>query len=114
MERQTAAEAPGRGLIPAWAWGVLASALLLRLAILAVTPLQLYPDEAQYWRWAQDPAFGYFTKPPLIAWLIAVTTGLFGDAEWAVRLSAPLCHTLTAICIAMLARGLFGLRAGLI
>ena len=28
-------------------------------------------DEAQYWAWAQEPAFGYFSKPPLLAWIIA-------------------------------------------
>jgi 4-amino-4-deoxy-L-arabinose transferase-like glycosyltransferase len=66
----------------------------VRLVWLAVQPADLYPDEAQYWFWAQHPAFGYYSKPPLIAWLIAATTALFGDSEFAIRLSAPLLHAL--------------------
>ena len=62
----------------------------LRVALLVLTPLQLYPDEAQYWYWSLHPAFGYYAKPPVVAWLIALTTGLFGDSELAVRLAAPL------------------------
>ena len=32
-----------------------------------------------------DPAFGYYSKPPLVAWLIARPPALFGDSEFAVR-----------------------------
>jgi 4-amino-4-deoxy-L-arabinose transferase-like glycosyltransferase len=62
----------------------------LRLAWLWLQPAGLYPDEAQYWFWAKHLAFGYYSKPPLVAWLIALTTALFGDGEFAIRLSAPL------------------------
>ena len=71
----------------------------VRVALLVLTPLQLYPDEAQYWWWAQTPAFGYFSKPPMIAWLIRFTTVLFGDGEWAIRLAAPLLHGGTALLL---------------
>ena len=71
---------------------------LVRLFVLLVTPLQLYPDEAQYWWWAQSPDWGYFSKPPLIAWLIWLTTRL-SDAEWAIRPASPLLHAGTALVI---------------
>src|SRR5208282_6780223 len=64
----------------------------LRLLWLALQPADLFPDEAQYWVWSQRLALGYYSKPPLVAWLIASTTGVFGDSELAVRLSAPLLH----------------------
>ena len=67
-----------------------------RLVWLAVQPADLYPDEAQYWFWAQHPAFGYYSKPPLVAWLIALTTFAFGESEFAIRLSAPLLHAAAA------------------
>jgi len=67
-----------------------------RLLLIGLHPAGLYPDEAQYWFWAQTPALGYYSKPPLIAWVIALTTGWFGDGEFAVRLSAPLLHAATA------------------
>ena len=63
-----------------------------RLAALFATPLELYPDEAQYWLWSRTLAFGYFSKPPMIAWLIWLTTHIGGDGEAWVRLSAPLLH----------------------
>ena len=49
----------------------------LRLAALFATPLELYPDEAQYWLWSRTLDWGYYSKPPMIAWLI-----------WARRMSA--------------------------
>ena len=65
---------------------------LLRIVVLVVSDANLGPDEAQYWFWSTTPDFGYFSKPPLIAWAIGLTTSLFGHEEWAVRLSAPLFH----------------------
>ena len=73
-----------------WFW---ASAItVLRIAVLVISDANLGPDEAQYWYWSRDLDFGYFSKPPLIAWAIATTTALFGNGEWAVRLAAPLFH----------------------
>ena len=68
---------------------VLVAALTLaRLIALFTSPLELYPDEAQYWLWSRTLDFGYYSKPPVIAWAIWATTALGGDAEPWVRLSA--------------------------
>jgi 4-amino-4-deoxy-L-arabinose transferase-like glycosyltransferase len=83
---------------------------LLRLVWLAGNPFDLYPDEAQYWLWAQVPAFGYFSKPPLVAWLIAVTTHLFGEQEFGVRLASPLLHFATGFAIYGIGRRLYDSR----
>lgn len=92
--------------------GVLAITAL-RVLWLAVQPADLYPDEAQYWFWAQRPALGYYSKPPLVAWLIALTTGLLGDSEFAIRLSAPLLHAGTAIFVYAIGTRLHDSRIGL-
>ena len=42
----------------------------LRTAALAISPLELGVDEAQYWLWGTTLDWGYFTKPPMIAWII--------------------------------------------
>ncbi len=47
---------------------------ILRAALLTLTPLNLHGDEAQYWAWSRTLDWGYFTKPPLIAWAIRATT----------------------------------------
>jgi 4-amino-4-deoxy-L-arabinose transferase-like glycosyltransferase len=83
-----------------------------RVAVLQLNPIGLYYDEAQYWMWSRSLEWGYFSKPPLIAWAIAGTTALFGDSEWAVRLAAPLAHAVGALALYGLARAMYGAWAG--
>ena len=68
----------------------------LRIALLFSADHNLGPDEAQYWSWAKDLDFGYFSKPPMIAWIIAATTAVFGFRNLASklfrRLHARGCH----------------------
>ncbi len=78
----------------------------LRIVALALGDPNLGPDEAQYWYWSEAPAFGYYSKPPFIAWAIAATTAVFGDSEWAVRLSAPFFQLGAAIFVFLTARRL--------
>ena len=82
------------------------------MIVLLVSPLQLYPDEAQYWWWAQAPDWGYFSKPPMIAWVVWLTTALFGNAEWAIRLASPLLHGATALLLYGIGKRSFGERVG--
>ena len=86
--------------------------LLARLAALLTSPMELYADEAQYWRWGRSLDWGYYSKPPMIAWLIHVVTSLFGNAEWAVRLPAPVLHTFAASFLYLAGRDIYGPRTG--
>ena len=86
--------------------------LIFRIAALIISPLELHGDEAQYWAWAQEIDFGYFSKPPMVAWVIATTTAIFGDAEWAVRLGSPIIHTLTAGVLFLTGRKLRSEKVG--
>jgi 4-amino-4-deoxy-L-arabinose transferase-like glycosyltransferase len=85
---------------------------IVRLLVIGLQPFSLYGDEAQYWVWAQHLAWGYYSKPPLVAWIIAATTGLAGDTEMGVRLAAPMLHAVTALVIGALGRDLYGPRTG--
>ena len=62
----------------------------LKIFALYISPLELSVDEAQYWDWSNNIEFGYFSKPPLIAWLISITTSMFGNDEWSVRIFSPI------------------------
>ncbi len=75
----------------------------LRLAAIWASPVELGPDEAQYWGWGQTLALGYFSKPPLVGWSIAGSTALLGESEAAIRTLAPLLHALTALLVFSLA-----------
>ncbi|WP_374574060.1 ArnT family glycosyltransferase [Phenylobacterium sp.] len=87
---------------------VVAGLTLARLTVLFATPLQLYPDEAQYWLWSRTLDWGYYSKPPMIAWTIWATTALGGNAEPWVRLGAPLFHAGAALAIFAAGRRLYG------
>jgi 4-amino-4-deoxy-L-arabinose transferase-like glycosyltransferase len=98
---------------PTIAFALLLAALTgLRVYLLTISPIDLNFDEAQYWTWSRTFEWGYFTKPPMVAWAIAATTALLGDAEWAVRLAAPLAHAVTASALYLLGRAMFGGWAG--
>ncbi len=81
-----------------------------RLVWLRVGGLDLYPDEAQYWLWSLTPDWGYFSKPPLVAWLIRASTSLLGDDEAGIRVASPILHFGTALVIFHTARRLYDAR----
>jgi 4-amino-4-deoxy-L-arabinose transferase-like glycosyltransferase len=83
---------------------VIAAVTIVRCAVLVLSPLNLYPDEAQYWWWAQTPDLGYFSKPPMIAWIIWLSTELLGQREWAIRIASPLLHGATSLLVFAIAR----------
>jgi hypothetical protein len=72
--------------------------------------LNLYLDEAQYWGWSQALAWGYYSKPPMIAALIAGTTALFGDSELAVKSGALILYPLTTLLLYALSLRMYGAR----
>lgn len=83
-----------------------------RCALLAFDPPNVSFDEAQYWAWAQTIQLGYYSKPPMVAWVIAATTALFGDGEGAVKLGSALAQGGVAVVLLFLGRALFGGRLG--
>ncbi len=94
--------------------GLLAAVLVLRLVALALNGTDLFFDEAQYWSWSLEPAFGYYSKPPLVAWLIGLATSVCGPSELCVRLPSPVVHTGTAVAVFLLGRRLYDARTGAI
>ena len=51
---------------------------IVRLIGLRLSNVDLFIDESQYWSWSRELDFGYFSKPPLLAWLIAAAERLCG------------------------------------
>jgi 4-amino-4-deoxy-L-arabinose transferase-like glycosyltransferase len=87
---------------------VVGAATLFRISYLLTSPLDLDYEEAQYWLWAQSLDWGYFSKPPVVAWIIAVATSLCGDGEACVRIASPLLHAATALVLGVIGRDLGG------
>jgi len=63
----------------------------------------LGPDEAQYWTWSQKLDWGYYSKPPGIAWQIWFGTQLFGNTELGVRFPSLLLSILISLVTYFLA-----------
>ncbi|NTV09948.1 MAG: glycosyltransferase family 39 protein [Zoogloea sp.] len=80
--------------------------------------IDLYVDEAYYWGWSQALDWGYYSKPPVVAALIAGSTALFGNGLLAIKLPSLLLYPATAVVLFCLGRRLFdpltGLWAGLL
>ena len=83
---------------------------IIRVISILNSPLGLSVDEAQYWDWSNNLQFGYFSKPPVIAWIIAFTTYFFGIAEWSVRLSAPIIHFLITVMVWFISKNIYSVK----
>jgi hypothetical protein len=95
-------------LPPAWHVHLLAALLILgtaglRLTYLAtVCPLDLAPDEAHYWDWSRHLDWSYYSKGPVVAYLIRAgclvggrwAEACTGSAMPAARLPAVVCGAL--------------------
>lgn len=84
----------------------------IRLIAIGLTPLGLDVEEAQYWQWSTTPDAGYFTKPPMIAWIIGSGTALFGDTAFGIRFFAPIIQAISALLAMKIAQSVFNPMAG--
>ncbi len=84
------------------------------LRLIQLRSFDLVPDEAYYWDWSRHLSLGYYDNGPMIAYIVHVTTLLFGTNEFGVRVGACLLSLGTAACIWYLASRIFSLRAAFI
>ena len=80
--------------------GLIAAVTAYRLALLPLATADLFVDETQYWAWGQNLDWGYYSKPPLIGWVIRAVTDLAGsDSAFWIRMPGALFHAATALLI---------------
>jgi 4-amino-4-deoxy-L-arabinose transferase-like glycosyltransferase len=75
----------------------LAALLIVRGVVAAATPLAF--DEAYYWQWSKNLAWGYYDHPPLVAFMIRAGTALFGDTSFGVRFVPLLLSIVATIAV---------------
>jgi 4-amino-4-deoxy-L-arabinose transferase-like glycosyltransferase len=74
--------------------GILLTGLfVLRGGFLLISHIGLMGDESYYWDWSRHPDWCYFSKPPMVSWLIWVFTWLLGHYPFSVRLPAVVSGT---------------------
>ena len=84
----------------------------LRIVYLFFNHRDLDVEEAQYWTWSQHLAWGYHSKPPMISWVIYFCTKIFGNSEWALRLSSPITYFITSLFLYGCGKKLFNAQIG--
>lgn len=72
---------------------IILASFALRYWFVASGQLNLVQDEAQYWDWIRRPQLSYYSKGPLIAWIIAAWTQVFGNTELGVRFGSVIGMT---------------------
>jgi 4-amino-4-deoxy-L-arabinose transferase-like glycosyltransferase len=83
-----------------------------RLAANYFANTELFFDEAQYWFWSRELAFGYYSKPPLIGWIIRGATEICGPGEACIRAPSALFHAGSALLVFAMGRRLYDERTG--
>lgn len=93
---------PVAGRLPHWPVAVplaLFGLGALRVATMLWSGAGLHVDEAQYWDWSRGLQWGYYSKPPGVAALIAASTSVFGNGVLGVRVLAMACWLFSSLVI---------------
>jgi 4-amino-4-deoxy-L-arabinose transferase-like glycosyltransferase len=99
-----------------WSYPLAAAVLILGVSALRLVylarwcPLDLAPDEAHYWDWSRDLDWSYYSKGPLVAYLIRLSCELFGS--WSLALTGsemPAVRLPAVVCGALMLAGLYQL-----
>jgi 4-amino-4-deoxy-L-arabinose transferase-like glycosyltransferase len=69
-------------------------------------------DQTSSRTWSRELDFGYFSKPPLLAWLIRGTTELCGNGEACIRSFPPVLYAIATWFVFLTGRALYGTRVG--
>jgi undecaprenyl-diphosphatase len=86
---------------------------LFRIYYIQNGPLDLSPDEAHYWEWSRRLDLSYYSKGPMIAYLIYLGTSVFGYTIFGIRIMAVIFSALSSIFLYSLGKNLYDEKVGL-
>ena len=80
-----------------------------------ISRLELAPDEAYYWTWSRHLQWGYYDHPPMVGFLIFLTTAAAGSGEFGVRLGWVIMGALITFLLYRMTASMFrSERAGFV
>ncbi len=88
-------------------WLLFWGGFIFRLLYIASDITELAPDESYYWQWSRNLDWAYYSKGPLVAWLIRAGTMIGGHTEFGIRLPTVLLSAYTLWLSSVLYRRLF-------
>lgn len=77
------------------------------LRLLFIGQVELSPDEAYYFQWAQHLDLSYFSKGPGIAVAIWLSTHVFGDNAFGIRVLSPMLALASSVLMFFFTRRLY-------
>ncbi|MEO6013269.1 MAG: glycosyltransferase family 39 protein [Devosia sp.] len=80
--------------------------ICLKLAQLSFAGV--FMDEAYYWMWGQHPALSYYDHPPLNAWMLGLSSSVFGWNLFALRLPIGLAFFTDILALFLISRRIGG------
>lgn len=80
---------------------------IFRIYYILYGPLDLSPDEAHYWEWSRRLDLSYYSKGPMMAYLIAFSTSLFGNNVFGVRFLAVVLSVLSSVFLYKLGKEMY-------
>ncbi len=90
----------------------LISLAVFRMYYITEGLIDLSPDEAHYWEWSRRLDLSYYSKGPMIAYLISIGTAIFGENVFGIRIMAVVFSMLSSVFMYLLGKRLFDERAG--
>ena len=86
---------------------LVAVSVIIKLIAIHFTKFDLFGDEAQYWIWSKNIDLGYYSKPPLLSWLINIYTFIFGNSFEALKYFSLFFYFFTSYVVYLLAYELY-------
>lgn len=86
---------------------ILLSSVLIKFLAINFTNFDLFGDEAQYWIWSQNLDFGYYSKPPMLSWLISAYTLAFGNEFVSLKYIPIIIYFFTSYAVYLIAYELY-------
>ena len=80
--------------------------LIFKIISIRLTDLDLFGDEAQYWLWSKKLDYGYYSKPPLLSWTIALVCSFFGNSIFVIKMISINLYCLTSYVIFLISKKL--------
>ena len=80
--------------------------LIFKAFSIYYTKFDLFGDEAQYWIWSKNLDFGYFSKPPLLPWVIYVYCLVFGNSVFAIKMISVSFYCLSSFVVYLISNQL--------
>lgn len=81
--------------------------IIVKLLAIHFTNFDLFGDEAQYWLWSEKLDLGYYSKPPLLAWLLKLHTLLLGRSFEALKYFPLMFYFFTSCVVYFLSLELY-------